>query len=92
MDRYLFRDKNSKSAEELSSFLRAVADKIDQGSMTISKGKDSVELDFPRQFGFRFYVKDDISTSGTQRKVQIGFRWRKGKEGEAVESAELTIS
>jgi amphi-Trp domain-containing protein len=92
MDRYLLKDKTNKSAQELSSFLRAVADKIDQGNMTISKGSDSINLEFPKQFGFRFSVKDDIGTSGTQRKVQIGFRWLKGKEGEVVEPADLIIS
>jgi hypothetical protein len=41
--------------------------------------------------GFRFKVKDDISRSGTQRKVQIGFRWRTDKEGRAKQTDELVL-
>jgi len=93
MDKELITDKGNKSSKEISDFLRSVADKIDEGSMNLSRGRDSLSLEFPDRMGFRFKVKDDISRSGTQRKVQIGFRWRKGKEGEKVkESEDLVIS
>ena len=90
MDKDLITDKGNKSSKEISDFLRSVANKIDEGSLTLSRGKESLTLDFPRQMGFRFKVKDDISRSGTQRKVQIGFRWRKDQKER--ESDELTIS
>lgn len=81
MDKDLITDKGNKSSKEISDFLRSVADKIDSGSMSLSRGGTSLDLEFPGQMGFRFKVKDDISRSGTQRKVQIGFRWDKDKKG-----------
>ncbi len=80
MDKDLISDKGYKSSKEIADFLRSVADKIDSGSMSLSRGGTSLDLEFPSQMGFRFKVKDDISRSGTQRKVQIGFRWDKDKK------------
>lgn len=76
MDKVLISEKGNKTSKELSEFLRTVADKIDEGKLVLSKGKDSVELDFPDDLGFRFKIKDDVSRKETKRKVQIGFRWR----------------
>ena len=75
MERVRLTDKGNKSAQELAAFLRTVADKIDQGSLTLTQGRKSLKLRLPGRFGFRFKVKDEITDTGTHRKVQIGFRW-----------------
>lgn len=80
MDKVLISEKGNKTSKELSEFLRTVADKIDEGKLTLTKGKESVELEFPDDLGFRFKIKDDVSRSETKRKVQIGFRWRTDKK------------
>lgn len=91
MDKRLISNKGKKSKQELADFLRAVADRIEAGTMTVGRGDDSpLVLELPDKFGFRFGVKDDIGRSGTQRKVQIGFRWQLGATGKA--SDDLTIS
>lgn len=90
MDKDLITDKGTKSSKEIADFLRSVADKIDSGSMTLSRGRTSLDLEFPDRMGFRFKIKDDISRSGTQRKVQIGFRWDKDKKAKE-KSADLII-
>ncbi|MEN8129994.1 MAG: amphi-Trp domain-containing protein [Pseudomonadota bacterium] len=90
MDKDLITDKGTKSSKEIADFLRSVADKIDSGSMSLSRGNTSLDLEFPDRMGFRFKVKDDISRSGTQRKVQIGFRWDKDKKAKE-KSADLII-
>ncbi|MCP4408499.1 MAG: amphi-Trp domain-containing protein [Gammaproteobacteria bacterium] len=90
MDKDLITDKGTKSSKEIADFLRSVADKIDSGSMNLSRGSTSLDLEFPDRMGFRFKVKDDISRSGTQRKVQIGFRWDKDKKAKE-KSADLII-
>ena len=92
MDKVLITDKGNKSSKEVSDFLRKVADKIDEGSLTLKRGGDSLNLDFPRDMGFRFKVKDDISRSNTQRKVQIGFRWDKERKRKDRISDELELS
>ncbi len=90
MDKDLISDKGDKSSKEVADFLRSVADKIDEGSLTITRGEKTLTLEFPKQMGFRFKVKDDISHSGTKRKVQIGFRWRTDQQEKESES--LTLS
>lgn len=76
MDKVLISEKGNKTSKELSEFLRTIADKIDEGKLTLTKGKESVDLEFPDDMGFRFKIKDDVSRKETKRKVQIGFRWR----------------
>ena len=90
MDKVLISEKGNKSSQELSQFLRDIANKIDEGSLTLSKGNQSVELDFPDEMGFRFKVKDDVSRNETKRKVQIGFRWRTDKK--AADKQRMKIS
>ena len=92
MEKDMITDKGDKSAQELSTFLRTVADKIDEGSLTLTRGGDSLTLEFPEQFGFRFKVKDDITRSGTHRKVQIGFRWWLDQRGEKKTAGGMVIS
>ena len=91
MEKNLLSEKGSKTTKELSDFLRTVADKIDQGNLTLTRGQDVVELNFPKSMGFRFKVKDDISKSGEiKRKVQIGFRWRLDEN--SAHNDELTLT
>ncbi len=92
MEKNLLSEKSDKTAEELSEFLRTVADRIDQGSLSLTRGQDVVELNFPKKMGFRFKVKDDISSSNEiKRKVQIGFRWRID-DNAAADTDELILS
>lgn len=92
MEKNLLSEKSDKTAEELSEFLRTVADRIDQGSLTLTRGQDIVELNFPKKMGFRFKVKDDISSNNEiKRKVQIGFRWRID-DNAAAHTDELILS
>ncbi|MBF0622318.1 MAG: amphi-Trp domain-containing protein [Magnetococcales bacterium] len=79
MDKRLFIDKGTKTRQEMAAFLRTVADRVESGAMTLSRGDESLQLDIPQELGFRFNVKDDISRTKTQRKVQIGFRWVLGE-------------
>lgn len=89
MDNVLISEKGNKSARELSNFLRTVADKIDEGKMTLTKGQDTLELVFPDDMGFRFKIKDDVSHSETKRKVQIGFRWRTDIEASSSQGMKI---
>ncbi|MBF0187879.1 MAG: amphi-Trp domain-containing protein [Magnetococcales bacterium] len=91
MDKVLFQDKGEMSTSEFAAFLRMVADRLEAGQMTMARGEQSITMDVPKRVDTRINVKDDISRSGTKRKVQLGFRWRLGEENQP-EKGGLTIS
>ncbi|MBF0588893.1 MAG: amphi-Trp domain-containing protein [Magnetococcales bacterium] len=91
MDKMLFRDKGDKSVEEMAGFLRAIADRLEAGSLTLNKGDQALSMEVPGRVGFRFSVKDDIGSRSVQRKIQIGIRWREGDVDHGG-STETTIS
>ena len=89
MDKVLISEKGHKTSRELSDFLRDVANRIDAGRLTLSKGDELIDLKIPDDMGFRFKVKDDISHNETKRKVQIGFRWRTDVKAENTQHMKI---
>ena len=46
-EKVLFKSEERKSSVEIVAFLRSIADKIEQGSMTLRQNENEVVLDFP---------------------------------------------
>lgn len=86
----LFKTEQSHSREEIATYLRSVADRLDgSGDLTLSSGGDSVELAIPDRPTFE--VKAERETNGsTELSVEFELEWKEGQDAEGG-SGELSI-
>jgi amphi-Trp domain-containing protein len=86
----LFKTEQSHSREEIATYLRSVADRLDGGGdLTLSSGGESVELSIPDRPTFE--VKAERETNGsTELSVEFELEWKEGQDATG-ESGELSI-
>jgi amphi-Trp domain-containing protein len=75
----LFKSEEKKSSIEIADALRKIADKIDDGTMTLKKGPDEIRLDFPPNMVFELKIEEE---SGRKHKksFEIELEWIDGEE------------
>ena len=85
----LFKTERSHSREEIATYLRSVADKLDGGGdLALSADDESVELAVPDRPTFE--VKAERETNGsTELSVEFELEWKEGEDAEG--GGELSI-
>ncbi len=75
-EKVLFKSEEKKSRVEIVSILRSVADRIEQGTMTLRQGEREVVLDFPQHMTLELKVEDEKKKrKGTKRQLEIELEW-----------------
>ncbi len=75
-EKVLFKSEEKKSSVEIVSILRSIADRIEQGSMTLRQGDQEIVLEFPRQMTLELKVEDEQKKrKGTKRQLEIELEW-----------------
>ena len=78
-EKVLFKSEERKSSVEIVAILRSIADKIEQGSMTLRQNDNEVVLDFPQHMTLEIKVEDEIKKrKGTKRELEIELEWYLG--------------
>jgi amphi-Trp domain-containing protein len=81
-----FKSEERKGLAEVSAFLRQLADKLDEGRVTLRSGSEAVTLEPPQQLTLELQVEDeDKGARGTQHSLEVELKWFDGDEGGAVE-------
>ncbi|MCC5983104.1 MAG: amphi-Trp domain-containing protein [Rhodobacteraceae bacterium] len=77
----LFESEERKSRADVSAFLRAVAEKIDTGRVTLKQGDTELALDLPGQLVLEIKVEDEEKGGkGMQHSLEIEIKWWEGIE------------
>lgn len=80
-EKTLFTSKERKSSVEIVAILRNIADRIEQGSMTLRQNENEVVLDFPQQMTLEIKVEDEVKKrKGTKRELEIELEWYLGAD------------
>ncbi len=78
-EKILFKSEEKKSRVEIVSLLRSVADRIEQGHMTLRQGEKEVVLDFPQHMTLELKVEDEQKKrKGIKRQIEIELEWYPG--------------
>lgn len=86
----LFETERSHSREEIATYLRSVADKLDDGGdLTLSSGDESVDLAVPDRPTFEVKAEREMNGS-TELSVEFELEWKEGQDAEGG-SGELSI-
>ncbi|WP_019673177.1 amphi-Trp domain-containing protein [Psychrobacter lutiphocae] len=79
----LFKSKERRSKQEVVAFLRQLADKIEAGSLVLSKGKEELEVGFPENFTLEVEVEDEVKRKGVQHSLEVELKWYDGDNQKA---------
>ena len=72
----LFKSEERRSRQEVATFLRALADKIDAGEVILGQGRNEVTLALPPQLILEVQVEDEEKgVKGTQHSLEIELKW-----------------
>ena len=72
----LFKSEERRSRQEVATFLRASADKIDAGEVILGQGRNEVTLALPPQLILEVQVEDEEKgVKGTQHSLEVELKW-----------------
>ena len=86
----LFETEERKNASEVANFLRALADKIESGNVTLRSGAKELTLTLPKNLIFEVKVEEEEKKVKTKRSLERKIEWIIGETdglGEGVEIA-----
>jgi amphi-Trp domain-containing protein len=75
----LFKSEEKKSSNEIASILRTVADKVEQGTMTLGQNENRITLDFPKSMVLEIKVEEE-EKANIKRSLEIELEWVVGAE------------
>jgi amphi-Trp domain-containing protein len=85
----LFKTEEKKSAKEISQTLRLIADKIEEGTMTLSQGQDEVTVTFPAFMEIQLKVEEEEGKR-LKKKFEVELEWIPGAAGAGGGSTQIS--
>ncbi len=82
----LVESEEVRSRQEVASFLREIADKLEAGSLTVTKGDETVTLQIPERVTLEFEVRRKTKPGKTKQSLEIEIEWGSG-ESEGIKVA-----
>lgn len=89
----LFKSESAQSRDEIASYLRNVAEKLEQGgSITLKAGSESVTMDPPARPIFEVKAEREGPTDGPgELSIEFELEWDENSEGADGSSGSLEI-
>jgi amphi-Trp domain-containing protein len=89
----LFKSESEQTREEIASYLRSVADKLEQGeAITLKSGSESVTMEPPARPTFEVKAEREGPTDGSgEFSIEFELEWDENGSGEDSGSGQLEI-
>jgi len=89
----LFESESDQPREDIASFLRTVADNLEQGSdITLKAGEESLTMNPPSRPTFEVKAEREGPTDGPKElSVEFELEWDENADGESAASGALEI-
>jgi len=81
----LFRSEEWKPRQSAAAFLRELADKLEEGQITLMRGDEEVNLMPPETVELEIEVTEKVKKQKTERELEIEIEW-------ALEQAEGSVT
>ena len=75
----LFKSEEKKTSSDIASTLRQIADKIENGTMTLTQGPEEITIEFPKNMVFELKVEEEQGKR-LKRSLEIELEWILGDE------------
>jgi amphi-Trp domain-containing protein len=89
----LFKSERAQSRDEIASYLRSVAEKLEQGgTITLKAGSESVTMDPPARPTFKVKAEREGPTDGPgELSIEFELEWDENGEGAEGSAGSLEI-
>ena len=89
----LFKSESTQSRNEIASYLRIIAEKLEQGgSITLKEGSESVTMDPPERPTFEVKAEREGPTDSLgELSIEFELEWDENSEGTGDSSGSLEI-
>lgn len=75
----LFKSEEKKSAKEVADVLRLIAEKIEDTTMTLQQGTETIDIAFPETMVLELKVEEEQGRK-LKRSFEIELEWIVGEE------------
>lgn len=75
----LFESEEKKATAEVAGFLRALADKLETGRVTLKQGEKEVVLEIPGNVTMEIKAESEEKRSGTLKSLEVEIEWSDGE-------------
>lgn len=76
----LFKNEEKIAAKDAASFLRQLADRIEEGSVLFKRGKEKVVLKIPPRVELEIKAEKEVGKKKTKKKLEIEIEWVVGEK------------
>ena len=88
-ERVLLKSEEKMSKFEAAKLMRDIAEKIEKGKVTLSRGKEETVLEIPERVEVEIKAEEEVGKKKIERKLEIEIEWTVGGHKEA--SGQLVI-
>ena len=79
-EKVLFSSEEKRTRTDVAAFLRALADKLDTGSVILQQGDTSLTLDIPGNLTLEVKAEEEDKRTKTKYSLEIELEWYPGAE------------
>jgi amphi-Trp domain-containing protein len=81
-ERKIFKSEENKSLDQVSGFLRELAEKMASGQIVLRQGQEEIVLTLPANLVLEIQVEEeDKGQARIQHSLEIEVKWFDGEEG-----------
>jgi amphi-Trp domain-containing protein len=81
-EKVLFSSEEHLSAQDVASFLRQLADKIEQNEIILKQGSEEVRLAIPNNLVLELKAEEEVKGDRTQRSLEVELEWYEGEDAD----------
>ena len=70
----LFKSEEKKTSNDIANVLRHIADKVDNGTMTLKQGSEEITIEFPKSMVLELKVEEEQGKR-LKRSLEIELEW-----------------
>lgn len=74
----LFKSKEFMSNREVAELMRLLANKIEKGKVTLSRGNEDLKLKIPERLEVQVKAEKEEGKKKTEKKLEIEIQWLVG--------------
>ena len=78
IEKILMKSKERTSRAEIAQFLRALADKVEGGEVSLRRGEDELQLLISQDATLEIKVEEEDKPTGHKKTLEIEIEWYEG--------------
>lgn len=80
IEKVLFKSEEKKKRSDIANTLRTIADKLDQGNLTLKQNENETTVEFPDQMVLELKVEEEQGKR-LKKSLEIELEWIIGETG-----------